>query len=227
MIKLSIGTNDSDGSLRVHKGLLLQHSDFFVVWLTPGPVSEKKYKDRFNTANSTSEVNFCRSAIDAVKVYSQFLYTDVVQTSPPSTEEPTCSIPPWSLLMRAYIFCEHIKDPIFCNAVMDAFIDLHIRTGRFDFKDCVKIVYEPGYIHTVVEPMRRLFADMYAYNLADDPSLMDVLQEFPKEFLVLVIAGVSEVRYKTEEDWWVHLEQEKHHKTIKEETKDKEAEKKP
>jgi hypothetical protein len=46
--------------------------------------------------------------------------------------------------------------------------------------------------------MRRLFADNYAYSLADNFGLTDVLEGFLKEFLVDLIA--TRVRNKTDED---------------------------
>lgn len=95
--------------------------------------------------------------------------------------------------------------PSFCNAVMDAFKYLHIRTQDLSFDTVIKLVFAQTAIGS---PMRLLLANMYAYTLNEDADaeLVDVLEFFPKSFLIDVVAAMVHMRKVDGEGWWTHFE---------------------
>jgi hypothetical protein len=141
------------------------------------------------------------------------VYTGIIEIPKRSTEQPNTD-GPFTVIARAYVFSKKVLHATFCNAVVDAFVGMHVCTRTVQFPGCIKIVYEKT---AASSPMRRLFADNYAYSLADDFGLTDVLEGFLKEFLVdLIDLIATRVRNKTDEDWSAHLEQERYHKAVKE-----------
>jgi hypothetical protein len=169
---------DHRNASNVYLGLFVKNSDYFIEYFQLGCNYSKKYKYGNYSNNEAIHFEASEHSPETVHICVQFLYTGIIEIPKRSTEQPNVD-GPFTVLAHAYVFGEKVLDAPFCNAVVDAFVGMHIRTGTVQFPDCIKIVYEKM---AAGSPMRRFFADIYAYNLADDTGLTDVLEGFPKEF---------------------------------------------
>jgi hypothetical protein len=179
----------------VHKGLLLQGSDYFVEYFK-SPKSKLYKYSRYNTA---TEVRFDKYAdiyphhIDVITAFSRWLYTNRVD-SKQTTQFET--------LARMYCFAELIANRKFANVVMDHFIDTHCSREKFQLDCIVGRIYRRT---KVGSPMRALLADMYAHHKAKDAGVMEALKHLPKEFVDDVLARMSKWRHSSAGEWRNHL----------------------
>ena len=86
---------------------------------------------------------------------------------------------------------------------MDAFIIVHSESRE--------TIAPPELVHHVYEyshpksPMRRLFADMEAYNQADEEDVKAKFEGLPSEFALDVLSALVSVRPAKQTDWWTYL----------------------
>ncbi|KAF2827466.1 hypothetical protein CC86DRAFT_405592 [Ophiobolus disseminans] len=187
-------TPNNQDFVSAHRGLLTSGSDYFAGFFRPGP---SKYI--YGTALAENVVSFVNCpdtltpAMDVLQAYTQYLYMQVI---PMPAEDK------FTFLARLYIFGEAVVHATFCNAVMDTFIDLHVKTQKTSFDDVVPLVWERT---PEASPMRKLLVDVYAHNLEEDPGLVDVLEALPKGFLVRAMMAMAGVKGK-EQGCWEYLE---------------------
>jgi hypothetical protein len=145
-----------------------------------------------------------RASIDVIKQYSEWLHDGVLRIM--SSSKPITSANVTDRLdfpVRAHIFGEVIGDRRWLNDVMDAFIIVHSEARNTTaLPEIVHHVHE--YSHKK-SPMRRLLADMEAYNLTEGDDVKAKFDGLPLEFAFDVMSALVSVRPARQEDWWTHL----------------------
>lgn len=183
-------TPNGHTSVSAHRGLLTHSSSYFRAYFAP-----------YSPHRTATSINFAAPActfslpptLAVLKTYTHWLYTGSIALT---TDK-------FHTLAQLYIFGTNIAHREFCNAVMDEFVALHVRTQAVGLDHVVGLVYAhtgPG------SPLRRLLAECYAWNLEAEVGLGEALGELPKEFLVDVLVGVGRVRERRGEEWWGYVQ---------------------
>jgi hypothetical protein len=102
-------------------------------------------------------------------------------------------------LAEEYVIGTQIRDIKYRNAIMNAFIAIHVRMKKLTFRSVIDVVYnsmDPG------SPMRQMLADMHALIVGDDVSKLEMIGHMPQAFVQDALKSVLVIRPNEVDEWW-------------------------